>query len=180
MAMFWFFPTAIELRGQSFLWAEDLSAYDAIISWDTYIPIISWAFDNHISLFTLLMTITNIIYTYINMQTQPGGNDPQMKMMKWMMYAMPIMFLFVFNNYAAGLSYYYFISLLMTILQTMIFRWTLNDKRVLAEMEKAQAKKAKKGPQKKSGFMERLEKMQREQQAMMRQQVKEQSKKARK
>ena len=114
------------------------------------------------------------------MQTQPGGNDPQMKMMKWMMYAMPIMFLFVFNNYAAGLSYYYFISLLMTILQTMIFRWTLNDKRVLAEMEKAQAKKAKKGPQKKSGFMERLEKMQREQQAMMRQQVKEQSKKARK
>jgi len=179
MAMFWFFPTAIELRGQSFLWAEDLSAYDAILSWDRYIPLISWAFNNHISLFTLLMTVTNVVYTYLNMQTQATSNDPSMKMMKWMMYLMPVMFLFIFNDYAAGLSYYYFISLLMTILQTMIFRWTLNDKRVLEDMARAQAKKAAKGGKKKSGFMARLEEMQREQQKRMREQVKEQSKQMR-
>lgn len=173
MAMFWFFPTAIELRGQSFLWADDLSAYDAILSWDMYIPIISWAFNNHISLFTLLMTATNIVYTVLNMQTQAGGNDPSMKMMKWMMYLMPVMFLFIFNDYAAGLSYYYFISLLITILQTMVFRWTLNDQRVLEQMAKAQAKKQNK---KKSGFMARLEQVQREQQARMREQIKEQAK----
>lgn len=175
MAMFWFFPTAIELRGQSFLWAEDLSAYDSILTWSYDIPLIG----NHLSLFCILMTVTNIVYTYLNMQSQAGGNDPNMKVMKYMMYCMPVMFFFIFNDYASGLSYYYFISLLMTILQTYIFRWTLNDKRVLADMEKAQAKKAKKGPQKKSGFMERLEKMQKEQEARMREQVKQQSKQAR-
>jgi len=178
MAMFWFFPTAIELRGQSFLWAEDLSAYDAILTWSTDLPPIG----NHLSLFCILMTVTNVIYTYLNMQTQAGGNDPNMKVMKYMMYAMPVMFFFIFNDYAAGLSYYYFISLLMTILQTYIFRWTLNDKRVLADMEKAQAKKAKKGASsapKKSGFMARLEQLQKEQEARMREQVREQSKKQR-
>ncbi|MBQ0034232.1 MAG: membrane protein insertase YidC [Bacteroidales bacterium] len=174
MAMFWFFPTAIELRGQSFLWADDLSAYDAIITWSHDIPLIG----NHISLFCILMTVTNIVYTYLNMQSQAGGNDPNMKVMKYMMYGMPVMFFFIFNDYAAGLSYYYFISLLMTIVQTYIFRWTLNDKRVLADMEKAQAKKGKK-VQKKSAFMERLEKMQKEQEARMREQVKQQSKQAR-
>lgn len=174
MAMFWFFPTAIELRGQSFLWADDLSAYDAIFTWGYNIPLIG----NHISLFCILMTVTNIVYTYLNMQSQAGGNDPNMKVMKYMMYGMPVMFFFIFNDYAAGLSYYYFISLLMTIVQTYIFRWTLNDKRMLAEMEKAQAKKAKK-VQKKSGFMARLEQMQKEQEARMREQVKQQSKNAR-
>lgn len=175
MAMFWFFPTAIELRGQSFLWADDLSAYDAILTWGYDIPLIG----NHLSLFCILMTVTNIVYTYLNMQSQAGGNDPNMKVMKYMMYGMPLMFFFIFNDYAAGLSYYYFISLLMTIVQTYIFRWTLNDKRMLAEMEKAQAKKAKKAPKKKSGFMARLEQMQKEQEARMREQVKQQSKQAR-
>lgn len=168
MAMFWFFPTAIELRGQSLFWADDLSTYDAIVSWNTYIPIISGTFGNHISLFCLLMTITNIVYTYLNMQTQSGGSE--MKMMKWMMYLMPIFFMFVFNDYAAGLSYYYFVSLLITIIQTYIFRWSINDEKLLRQMEAKQAKNAK-NP-KKSGFAARLEKMQREQQAYAREQAK--------
>ena len=154
MAMFWFLPTAIELRGQSLFWADDLSTYDAIITWSHPIPI----FGTHLSLFCLIMTVVNIVYTHITMQTQSGGQE--MKMMRWMMYLMPLMFLFFFNDYAAGLSYYYFISLLFTIIQTMIFRWAVDDKKVLAEME-ANAKK--KGSQKKSGFAARLEAMQREQ-----------------
>lgn len=165
MAMFWFFPTAIELRGQSFLWADDLSAYDAIFTWSTNLPLIG----NHLSLFCLLMTATNIAYTYITMQSQAGGD--QMKVMKYMMYLMPLMFFFIFNDYAAGLSYYYLLSLFFTIMQTMIFRWAIDDKKILAEMER---KKAMKGsaPKKKSGFAARIEKMQREQQAYMREQAK--------
>ncbi len=120
VAMFWFFPSAIELRGESFLWAKDLAAPDAIISWSANIPFISSTFGNHVSLFCLLMTVTNILYTRINMQNQPSSSA--MPGMKWMMYLMPLMFLFIFNNYAAGLSYYYFLSLLITIVQTYIFR----------------------------------------------------------
>lgn len=170
MAMFWFFPTAIELRGQSFLWADDLSTYDAIFTWNMNIPLISWFFGNHISLFCLLMTITNILYTWLNMQTQATGNDPSAKMMKWMMYLMPIMFMYIFNDYAAGLSYYYFVSLLMTIIQTYIFRWSIDDNKLLKQME-AKAAKNQKNP-KKSGLMERLEKLQREQQKMARENAK--------
>ena len=170
MAMFWFFPTAIELRGQSFLWADDLSAYDAILTWSTHIPLLG----THLSLFCLLMTAVNIIYTYITMQQQ--SMDPNMKFMKYMMYAMPLMFLFIFNDYAAGLSYYYFLSLLITIIQTMIFRLSIDEKKLIAEME-ANAKK--KEGKKKSGFMERLEKMQREQQRMARENAKAQAKKLR-
>ena len=165
MAMFWFLPTAIELRGQSLFWADDLSTYDAIITWNTPIPL----FGTHLSLFCLIMAVVNIVYTHITMQSQSQGQE--MKMMKWMMYLMPLMFLFFFNDYAAGLSYYYFVSLLMTILQTMIFRWTTDDKKVLAEME-ANAKK--KGTQKKSGFAARLEAMQREQQRLARENAKAQ------
>ena len=171
MAMFWFLPTAIELRGQSLFWADDLSTYDAIITWNTHIPI----FGTHLSLFCLLMTVVNIVYTHITMQQQAGGQE--MKMMKWMMYLMPLMFLFIFNDYAAGLSYYYFVSLLMTILQTMIFRWAIDDKKVLAQME-ANAKK-KGSEKKKSGWMERLEQMQREQQRLAREQAKAQQKRMR-
>ena len=167
MAMFWFLPTAIELRGQSLFWADDLSTYDAIITWNTPIPL----FGTHLSLFCLIMTVVNIVYTHITMQSQSQGQE--MKMMKWMMYLMPLMFLFFFNDYAAGLSYYYFVSMLFTILQTMIFRWTTDDKKVLAEME-ANAKK--KGNQKKSGFAARLEAMQREQQRLARENAKAQMK----
>lgn len=161
-AMFSFFPSCIELRGQSFLWCHDLSAPDAIISWNTHIPFVSDYFGNHISLFCLLMTVTNIIYTRINMQTQSAGTPG----MKWMMYLMPVFFMIFFNNYAAGLSYYYFLSLLITIGQTYaIRRWVVNE----ADVRKAMAENAKK-PKKKSGFMARLEEAQRRQQEMLRQQ----------
>ncbi len=163
MAMFWFLPTAIELRGKSLLWAPDLSTYDAVFHWSVNIPLLG----DHLSLFCLLMTIVNIVYTYITMQSQ--ATDPNMKFMKYMMYAMPLMFLFIFNDYAAGLSYYYLVSLFITILQTMIFRWTLDDKKMLAEMERNKQKKAGKP---KSGFMARLEQMQREQQKLARERAK--------
>lgn len=165
IAMFNFFPSAIELRGQSFLWAKDLSAPDAIVSWTTNIPFISSTFGNHISLFCLLMTVVNIIYTKINMASQPGGAS--MPGMKWMTYLMPVMFLVFFNNYASGLSYYYLLSLLITIGQTYIFRQVINEERVRAQMRENARK-----PKKKSGFMARLEEAQRQQQAMMREQQK--------
>ncbi len=165
-AMFMFFPTCIELRQQSFLWAKDLASYDAIVSWDAYIPLITPYFGNHISLFCLLMTVTNIIYTKINMSSQAGAAD-QMKVMKWMMYLMPVMFMFIFNDYASGLSYYYFISLLITILQTYLFRLFIDEDKLLKKLEEN-----KKKPVKKSGFMARLEEAQRAQQKAMREQMK--------
>ncbi|MBQ5524084.1 MAG: YidC/Oxa1 family membrane protein insertase, partial [Paludibacteraceae bacterium] len=122
-------------------------------------------YGNHVSLFCLLMCVTNVIYTYINMKDQPGNN--QMPMMKYMMYFMPIMFLFIFNDYASGLSYYYLVSLLITIGQTFLFRLFVDDEKLLRKIEEN-----KKKPQKKSGFMARLEKMQREQMAMQREQAK--------
>ncbi|MDE5644276.1 MAG: membrane protein insertase YidC [Muribaculaceae bacterium] len=167
IAMFAFFPSCIELRGQSFLWAHDLSAPDAIISWSGNIPLITKYFGNHISLFCLLMTATNIVYTYLNSQNQANS----MPGMKWMMYLMPVFFMVFFNNYAAGLSYYYFLSLLITIIQTYAFRFFIKDETVRARM-KENAKK----PKKKSGFMARLEEMQRQQQAMLREQQKQQGK----
>lgn len=166
-AMFCFFPAAIELRQQSFLWAEDLSSYDAIVSWSTHIPFVSTYFGNHISLFCLLMTLTNLIYTHINMKTTDTGTN-QMPGMKTMMYIMPLMFLFIFNDYASGLSYYYFISTLITILQTVIIRKTVDEERLLRKLnENAKTKKKKK-----SGFMQRLEEMQRQQMEMQRQAAK--------
>ena len=169
-AMFSFFPTAIELRQQSFLWADDLSSYDAIVSWDTYIPFISSTFGNHISLFCLLMTVTNLIYTKVNMASQPSGG--QMAGMNIVMYLMPIMFLFIFNNYASGLSYYYFVSLLITIGQTYLFRLFVDEKKLLKKIEAAKAK-----PKKKSGFMARLEAAQKAQQEAIRKQQQQQHRK---
>ena len=163
MAMFWFLPTAIELRGKSLFWADDLSTDDAVFHWGINIPLLG----DHLSLFCLLMTIANFGYTFITMQSQ--ATDPNMKFMKYMMYAMPLMFLFIFNDYAAGLSFYYLVSLFITIIQTMIFRWALDDKKMLAEIE---ANKKKRAGKPKSGFMQRLEKMQQEQQRMARENAK--------
>ena len=163
MAMFWFLPTAIELRGKSLWWADDLSTYDAVFHWGFNIPLLG----DHLSLFCLLMTICNIGYTYITMQSQ--ATDPNMKFMKYMMYAMPLMFLFIFNDYAAGLSYYYLLSLFITILQTMIFRWTLDDKKMLAEIE---ANKKKKAGKTGNCWMERMAKAQYERQKQAREQAK--------
>lgn len=152
-AMFSFFPASIELRGQSFLWAEDLSSYDSIVSWDYNLPFIG----DHISLFCLLMTVTNVIYSYWNMKlTDNGMQQGQQGVMKIMMLAMPVVFFFVFNGYASGLSYYYFISLLITIIQTYVIRKTINEAELLEKLKENQRK-----PQTKSSWMSRLEEMQR-------------------
>lgn len=162
IALFQFFPNAIELRQESFLWAKDLSTYDAIIEWGTHIPLIG----THLSLFCILMTVTNIIYTKFNMEMTNTGQQ-QMPGMKYMMYLMPLIFLFVLNDFPSGLTYYYFLSLLITILLTIAFRYMIDEEKVLAKLE---ANKAK--PKKKSGFMARLEEAQRIQQ----QQLKEKNK----
>ena len=159
-AMFSFFPAAIELRQQSFLWATDLSAYDSIMTLPFTVP---FGFGNHISLFCLLMTATNIVFTKLNMANTPTNDQMGGNMMKWMMYLMPLMFLFMFNNYASGLSYYYFISTLISIAQTYVIRATVDEKKMLDELHAKRIINAKK-PAKKSGFMSRLEKMQQDQQ----------------
>lgn len=163
IAMFTFFPSCIELRGQAFLWAKDLSAPDKIWEWTTQIPFITNYFGNHISLFCLLMTVTNIGYTYLTMQSQQSQQS--VPGMKAMMYLMPLMFLVFFNNYASGLSYYYFISLLITIGQTYLCRAFVSEEKVRAQIA---ANKAK--PRKKSGMMARLEEAQRRQQEMLKEQ----------
>lgn len=152
VALFYFFPGAIELRQQGFLWATDLASYDSILDLPFRIP----GYGSHVSLFCLLMTVTNIVYTVMNQRNQPM-ND-QMKSMKYMMYFMPVIFLFIFNDYSSGLSYYYFISLLITIIQTWAIRRLVDDRKLLQDMERAKAK-----PVKKSKFQERFEAAQKEQ-----------------
>ena len=161
IAMFTFFPSCIELRGQSFLWANDLSAPDKVLEWGAQIPVISSLFGNHLSLFCLLMTVTNIIYTYLTTKSQPSSQS--MPGMKWMMYLMPLMFLFWFNNYASGLSYYYFVSLLITIIQTYSCRLFITEDKVRATIAANAAK-----PKKKSKWMARLEEAQKMQQQQQR------------
>lgn len=168
-AMYSFFPSSIELRQQSFLWAHDLSTYDSIVSWSGNIPFVTNYFGNHVSLFCLLMTVTNLIYTNLNMKTQPTNN--QMPGMKTMMYIMPIMFLFIFNQYSAGLSFYFFISTLISIIQTYAIRATVNEEQLLAKLNEN-----KKKPAKKSGFAARLEQMQKDQQRALQEQRKTQQK----
>ena len=164
IALFWFFPTSIELRGESFLWAKDLSTFDAIISWDVYIPFVSQHFGNHLSLFCLLMAITTILYTKINMD-QTNTGQQQMPGMKLMMYAMPVFMFVWFNQYPAGLSFYYLCNNLITIAQTYGFRYFVDEKKLLLQLEENKKKPAKK----KSGFMARLEEAQRQQQAAAKQ-----------
>lgn len=150
IALFYFFPGAIELRQKSFLWATDLASYDSIATLPFNIPF----YGNHVSLFCLLMTITNILYMWYNSKNQPQ-ND-QMKGMQVMMYIMPVMFLFIFNSYSSGLSYYYFIATLITIVQTWAIRKFVNDEKLLKQIELAKTK-----PVKKSKFQQKLEDMQR-------------------
>ena len=167
IALYWLFPTAIELRQQSFLWAKDLSTFDAVISWDANIPLISSFMGNHISLFCLLMTIVNVVYSKINMNMSNTGQQ-QMPGMAMMTYMMPVMFFFIFNQNAAGLSYYFLISTLITILQTASFRYFINEDKLLAKLE-ANKKKPRKG----NSFMERMAEMQRKQQAELERQQKQ-------
>ena len=157
VAMFSFLPSAIALRGESFLWAADLSAPDFIVELPFSIPF----YGNGVALFCLMMTVVNVVYMRINMQNQPGGEG--MPGMKWMMYLMPVMFLFFFNDYASGLSYYYFLSLLITIVQTWAFRRFINHDKVRAELLENL-----KNPKKPSGFMARLQEAQRQAEAAQR------------
>ncbi len=161
IAMFRFFPASIELRGKSFLWSDDLSSYDSILDLPFNIPF----YGDHISLFCLLMTIVMFVYSYINYQQQ-GASQPQMAGMKFMtVYMMPAMMLFWFNDYASGLCYYYLLSNLITILQTTIIRYTLDDSKIRAKME-ANVKNTK---GKKSRFQQRYEELMKQQEAMQKQ-----------
>ena len=169
MALFFFIPNAIELRGQKFLWANDLSAYDDLLHWNFNLPLLG----DHISLFCLLFSIVNIVNTLYTMKQQPAGGDPQQqKMMKWMMLMMPIIFIFALNNYSAGLNYYYFISTLTSIIIMMVLRKTIDENKLLVQLEANYAKNQQK-PVKKSSMMARLEAMQQqleEQQKLQQQQ----------
>ena len=165
MALFFFVPNAIELRQQSFLWAPDLSAYDDIINFGFNIPFLG----DHISLFCLLFSVTNIFNTWYMMKQQDTGQQ-QMPGMKIMMYLMPVMFIFIFNNYSSGLNYYYFISGLISILIMMVLRKTTNEPKLLAILEANKAKikqqRVSKGTQ--GGLMAKLEALQKEQERLQR------------
>ena len=169
IAMFNFIPNAIELRQQSFLWADDLSAYDDVINWGTEI----WGLGNHLSLFCLLFCGAQILYTWMTMRqqrdTMTTEQAEQMKIMNWMMYLMPLMFFFMFNKYSSGLNYYYFISLFISALTMWWLRKTTDDKKLLEQLEK-RYEENKKNPKKKSGLAARLEAMQKQQEELLKRQ----------
>ena len=158
-AVFRFFPSSIELRQQPFLWADDLSTYDSILDLGFTIPF----YGDHVSLFTLLMTVTTIIYTYINNKQMAATNQQGMKGMKVMLYIMPIMFLGLFNSYSAGLSYYYMLVNVITFIQMYLFRVFTDEDKLRKKIELA-----KQRPVKKSAFQKRLEEMQKQQQQAQR------------
>lgn len=157
IAMFRFFPASIELRQQSFLWADDLSSFDSIFSWSQNIPLISSFYGNHISLFTLLMAVSMMFVNQLN--TSNVTTTPGMPNMKVMMWIMSVMMIFWFNSYSSGLSYYYFLANVITLLQTFIIRQMVDDKKILAKIETN-----RKTPKKKSKFQMRLEEMAKQQQ----------------
>ncbi|MBQ8866208.1 MAG: membrane protein insertase YidC [Bacteroidaceae bacterium] len=170
IALFNFVPNAIELRGESFLWADDLSTYDDVINWGTDI----WLLGDHLSLFCLLFSVTNILNTWYMMRQQKDtmAGQQQMPGMKVMMYAMPVMFIFFFNSYSAGLNYYYFISGLIGILIMLVLRKTTDDKALLAKLE-ARMEANKNKPRKMTGMAAKLEALQKqleEQQRLQQQQ----------
>ena len=172
IALFNFVPNSIELRQQSFLWAHDLSAYDALISWET--PI--WLLGDHISIFCLLFCVTQILNTYYTSKMQPSmGGRPEMeqqqKVMRWMMYLMPIMFFFMFNNYSSGLNFYYFVSTLISVLMFMYLRKAVKEQDLLKKME-AYAESNKSNPKKQNNMFARLEALQEQQRKMLEEQEK--------
>ena len=174
MALFFFVPNAIELRQESFLWAPDLSTYDDVINWGVNIPLLG----DHLSLFCLLFSVTNILNTWYMMKQQDTGQQ-QMPGMKIMMYLMPVMFIFIFNSYSSGLNYYYFISGLIGILTTIILRKTTNEPKLLAILEANKAKikqqKGNKGTQ--GGLMAKLEALQKEQERLQKERMDRMNKK---
>ena len=174
VAMFNFVPNAIQLRGEKFLWMNDLSTFDPIFEWNTNI----WLIGDHLSLTCILFCVANLLYSWMTMRQQRdqmvGQQAEQMKMMQWMMYLMPLMFFFMFNDYSAGLNFYYFISLFFSAAIMWTLRKTTDDEKLLAILEK-RYQENKNNPKKASGLMARmqaLQEMQRQQQAeMMRKQA---------
>ena len=174
VAMFNFVPNAIQLRGEKFLWMSDLSTFDPIIEWNTNI----WLIGDHLSLTCILFCVANLLYSWMTMRQQRdqmvGQQAEQMKMMQWMMYLMPLMFFFMFNDYSAGLNFYYFISLFFSAAIMWTLRKTTNDEKLLAILEK-RYQENKNNPKKASGLMARmqaLQELQRQQQEeMMRKQA---------
>ena len=168
LAMFFFVPNAIQLRGESFLWMSDLSTYDPILEWGTNI----WGIGDHLSLTCILFCGAQLVYTWFSMQQQKdqmvGAQAEQMKMMQWMMYIMPLMFFFIFNDYSSGLNFYYFISLFMSAAIMWTLRKTTNDEKLLAILE-ANYQANKNNPKKQSGLAARLEALQKQADEMQRQ-----------
>lgn len=175
IALFYFFPTSIELRHQPFLWADDLSTYDAFLTWDANIPVVNWIFGHHLSLFCVLMTVTNIFYTWLMQKQNPSQQS--MPGMKAMMYFMPLMFLFFLNQYSAGLSYYYFLSTLLGIVITYAIRWSMDENKILEQL-KANLKKPAKAS-KATGWAAKLQEIQRQQQEQLKKQREEQARRQR-
>ena len=169
IAMFNFVPNAIQLRGEHFLWMNDLSTYDPIFEWNTNI----WMIGDHLSLTCILFCVANLLYSWMTMRQQRdqmvGQQAEQMKMMQWMMYLMPLMFFFMFNDYSSGLNFYYFISLFFSAAIMWTLRKTTNDEKLLAILEK-RYQENKSNPKKASGLMARmqaLQELQRQQQEEM-------------
>ncbi len=169
IAMFNFVPNAIQLRGEHFLWMNDLSTYDPIFEWNTNI----WMIGDHLSLTCILFCVANLLYSWMTMRQQRdqmvGQQAEQMKMMQWMMYLMPLMFFFMFNDYSAGLNFYYFISLFFSAAIMWTLRKTTNDEKLLAILEK-RYQENKSNPKKANGLMARmqaLQELQRQQQEEM-------------
>lgn len=168
IAMFNFVPNAIQLRGESFLWINDLSTYDPIIEWNKNI----WLIGDHLSLTCILFCVANVLYSMMTMRQQRdqmvGQQAEQMKAMQWMMYLMPVMFFFMFNDYSAGLNFYYFVSLFFSAAIMWLLRKTTNDKKLLAILE-ARYEENKKNPKKTGGLAARLEAMQKQAEELQRQ-----------
>lgn len=169
IALFNFIPNAIELRGQSFLWAKDLSTYDDVLHWNTNI----WGIGDHLSIFCVLWCVSMVANTWISMRQQSYSMTPEqeqsMKFMRWFSYAMPFIFFFSFNDYAAGLNFYYFISGLISILMMWYLRKTTDDTKLLEKLE-ARYKERKANPKKTSSLMERMQAMAEQQREIQRQQ----------
>ena len=163
IAMFNFVPNAIQLRGESFLWIKDLSTYDPIWEWNHNL----WLIGDHLSLTCILFCVANVLYTMMTMRQQKdqmvGQQADQMKMMQWMMFLMPIMFFFMFNDYSAGLNFYYFVSLFFSAAIMWALRKTTNDEKLLAILEK-RYQENKTNPKKQSGLAARLQAIQEMQQ----------------
>ena len=169
IAMFNFVPNAIQLRRESFMWIDDLSTYDPIIEWSSNI----WLIGDHLSLTCILFCVSNVLYSYMTMRQQRdqmvGQQAEQMKMMQWMMYLMPVMFFFMFNDYSSGLNFYYFVSLFFSAAIMWTLRKTTNDEKLLAILE-ANYKENQNNPKKMSGMAARLEALQKQAEEMKRQQ----------